>query len=355
MAKVAIATNNGDIGGGEVMLLNIAEALRANGEDVLVIGPSAPSELVDAARSKGLPVLVLSARKRLTYMMRLRIWHYRNSKTLLWCNGMLPSVATAGHSERIIHLHQLPVGKLKVLEPIARFKSRITLVPSNFMARKIANSIVLPNWVHPVSSEESKNIDENFQGIPAAGRTIRVGFLGRTSTIKGTHILCKAIKNLNSSASPADYHLVIGGTARFIDDQEYSVVAPELEAVKDVTTEMGWVTPAEFMKNIDILVVPSVWEEPFGLVAAEAMSSKKPLIVTRSGGLPEVVGENYPWICKSNDVNSLAQMIEKVATTLSHHPEEATEIVAAAYERWVINYSPVAGQANVERVIKHFG
>lgn len=337
------------------MLLNIAEALRSNGEDVLVIGPSAPSELVDAARSKGLPVLVISARKRLTYMMKLRAWHARNKKTLLWCNGMLPSVSTAGHAERIVHLHQLPVGKLKLLEPIARFRSRITLVPSNFMARKITNSIVLPNWVHPVFLEESKNVDENIQDIPAAGRTIRVGFLGRTSAIKGTHILCKAIKNLNLSASPTGYHLVIGGTARFIDDQEYSLVAPELEAVKDVTTEMGWVTPAEFMKDIDILVVPSVWEEPFGLVAAEAMSSKKPLIVTRSGGLPEVVGENYPWICNSNDVNSLAQMIEQVSTTLNHQPEEAAELVSVAYERWVQNYSPAAGQANVERIIKHVG
>ena len=40
--ELYIATNNGDIGGGEVMLLNIARAARSLGYRVTVIGPAHP-------------------------------------------------------------------------------------------------------------------------------------------------------------------------------------------------------------------------------------------------------------------------------------------------------------------------
>ena len=34
----------------------------------------------------------------------------------------------------------------------------------------------------------------------------------------------------------------------------------------------------------DILIFPSIWEEPFGLVLIEAMASKLPIVSTRTGG-----------------------------------------------------------------------
>ncbi len=41
--------------------------------------------------------------------------------------------------------------------------------------------------------------------------------------------------------------------------------------------------------EIDICVVPSVWEEPFGMVALEAMSTGKPVIASNVGGLKTTV------------------------------------------------------------------
>ena len=43
-----------------------------------------------------------------------------------------------------------------------------------------------------------------------------------------------------------------------------------------------------FLKIANIIVVPSMWEEPFGLTVLEAMAAGVPLIATRSGGIPEV-------------------------------------------------------------------
>jgi glycosyltransferase involved in cell wall biosynthesis len=49
-------------------------------------------------------------------------------------------------------------------------------------------------------------------------------------------------------------------------------------------------TPAEYFALTRILLVPSVWEEPFGRVAAEAMINGIPALVGDRGALPDVVG-----------------------------------------------------------------
>lgn len=48
--------------------------------------------------------------------------------------------------------------------------------------------------------------------------------------------------------------------------------------------------PAEFLALTRALLVPSVWEEPFGRVAAEAMINGIPALVSNRGALPDVVG-----------------------------------------------------------------
>jgi glycosyltransferase involved in cell wall biosynthesis len=48
--------------------------------------------------------------------------------------------------------------------------------------------------------------------------------------------------------------------------------------------------PSEFFALTRVLLVPSVWEEPFGRVAAEAMINGIPALVSDRGGLPDVVG-----------------------------------------------------------------
>lgn len=39
----------------------------------------------------------------------------------------------------------------------------------------------------------------------------------------------------------------------------------------------------------DIVVVPSRWQEPLGLIAIEAAACGKPVVATRVGGLPEII------------------------------------------------------------------
>ena len=48
----------------------------------------------------------------------------------------------------------------------------------------------------------------------------------------------------------------------------------------------------EKMKNASIVTIPSLWQEPFGLVAAEAMSNGAAIIASKVGGIPEILEDN---------------------------------------------------------------
>ena len=90
------------------------------------------------------------------------------------------------------------------------------------------------------------------------------------------------------------------------------------ELAKDVQDRIkftGYIENNELYKihNIsDIAVVPSMWEELFGLVVVEAMSSGLPLIVTKSGGIPEIVDEECAFILEKDEslINNLAEKID---------------------------------------------
>lgn len=64
---------------------------------------------------------------------------------------------------------------------------------------------------------------------------------------------------------------------------------------------------AELHAALDVLVLPSVWPEPFGLVLLEAMASGKPVIATRHGGPLEIVAEGETGLLVApGDVDELA-------------------------------------------------
>ena len=66
------------------------------------------------------------------------------------------------------------------------------------------------------------------------------------------------------------------------------------------------------MSRAAIVVVPSRWDEPFGLTALEAMACGAALMTPRRGGLPEVAGEAALYV-ESDDPSRLAEAIVRVA------------------------------------------
>ena len=139
---IYIASNNGEIGGGEVMLLHLARAARSLGHKITVIGPAQPAELIEAAQDEGFSTVTIPAANRKAYMLGLRAWRSRNKQKLLWCNGLVPALATAGDKNRIVHLHQLLSAFNVKRSPLHDRAPRKFLSQANIWP--LASRIVLP-------------------------------------------------------------------------------------------------------------------------------------------------------------------------------------------------------------------
>jgi glycosyltransferase involved in cell wall biosynthesis len=73
-----------------------------------------------------------------------------------------------------------------------------------------------------------------------------------------------------------------------------------------------------------LVIIPSQWEEPFGRIALEAMLSGVPVIASRTGGLPESVGEGGILIDDFSNTDRWAEAIESLSK-----PYHRRRIIAA--------------------------
>ena len=343
--ELYLATNNGDIGGGEVMLLNIARAARGLGYQVVIIGPANPPDLIEAAADEGFTRIVLPAKTRIQYMVQLRLWHRAHRDALLWCNGLVPAAATGGRAGRIVHLHQLPTGTNAKLVPFARKKALQTLVPSEYVAASVPGATVFPNWVQEVPLSLAKST------VPGV---VRIGYLGRLTPSKGIGVLCQAIEFLNSTVTVPEYRLVVAGAPVFASSEEEHEVSRALENIERYTDRLGWSTPQKLFDTVDMLVVPSQAPESFGLVAAEAMSARVPVIVSDAGALPEVVGEDYPYIYPAQDPSALVEKIRHLTQAFYQESDNLNDIISAAFWRWQELYSPDSGRERVRHLLETY-
>jgi glycosyltransferase involved in cell wall biosynthesis len=135
---------------------------------------------------------------------------------------------------------------------------------------------------------------------------IAIGLLGRISRTKGQRLLLEALAP--ELAKDHGLKLLIGGSSDFEDPGEESSLRAMADGMglRASVRFMGTVENAlAFLDGLDILVVPSVWEEPFGLVAAEGMARGLPVVCTNSGGLPEIVEDGVTGLVAEKTRESL--------------------------------------------------
>jgi len=152
--------------------------------------------------------------------------------------------------------------------------------------------------------------------------------IGRLVEEKGFDLAIRALGDIMDVFPTA--RLVIAGDGRARHDLELQVEALGLGRAVEFS---GWCQPEKIRALIDaatIVLIPSRWQEPFGLVALEAAQRARPVIAARTGGLPEVVVHGETGVLfKKDDPNDLARQV----IHLLHHPETARQLGNAARER----------------------
>jgi glycosyltransferase involved in cell wall biosynthesis len=138
-----------------------------------------------------------------------------------------------------------------------------------------------------------------------------LGFAGRLVPEKGTHILIEALSLLPRSL--AHVRLRIAGDG------------PERASLEGLARKLGLGDRVEFLGHLTredverwlatatVHVVPSLWAEPFGLVAIEAMARGTPVMVSAAGALPELVEEGRTgYVVAPGDAGALARRLAEV-------------------------------------------
>src|SRR5664280_750518 len=160
--------------------------------------------------------------------------------------------------------------------------------------------------------------------VPAEGPYLM--YAGALGMHKGIDTLLAAHRRLWQDGTRVP--LTIAGTA--VPDQEFDFSQPGVSVATDVPHEAvmsGWV-------NAAVGVVPSAWAEPFGQVALECMATSTPVVVTRVGGLPDLVDHGVcGLIVEPQDPAELAHAIRRLLgdPVLARRLGEAGRVRAGLY------------------------
>lgn len=146
-------------------------------------------------------------------------------------------------------------------------------------------------------------------------RKIKLLYVGRISEEKGIHIAIKSIENLVNQHKIANLGLEIIGSGD-INYNKYLYSLIESLNLTAFVKFKGSISYDEVLmkyRDYDMLLVPSIWEEPFGLIIVEAMSQGLPVIATKTGGISEIIedGKNGLLVPVGDSVR-MAEAVKKL-------------------------------------------
>ncbi|BDI33044.1 glycosyl transferase [Capsulimonas corticalis] len=325
LSVLQVASSFASWGGAELHILNLSDQLRQRGYDVTVV--CRPGLWIDErAKAMGLQTAPATVKHQLdwTDFSQLRqIFRERKADVVHvhWSRDMVvPGIAAI--AERV------PVRILSRHMPYP-FKSRIgAMFYSKVLFTKmvtVSNSVRDTLIDCGVSPEKLETIYhgtdvEAFRRTSVNGKEMRrelaipddhvaVGIVGRIAPEKGHSVLVEAAKILGDKY-PVKYVIIGSG--------------PDEQKIRDLTTEMGVADKFLFtgfrddvnnaIQAMDIVTLPSTWNEPCSAVVQQAMALCKPVIGTLAGGTPEMIEEEETGLLVPvSDSAALASAIARLA------------------------------------------
>ncbi|MDW8104684.1 MAG: glycosyltransferase family 4 protein [Armatimonadota bacterium] len=147
-------------------------------------------------------------------------------------------------------------------------------------------------------------------GLPEDSKLI--GLFAKVSPIKGHDLLLEALPTV-LRLHPNTHVLFVGSTESKFAQHTWQR-AKELGVHHHVTFTGLRADVARLMQAVDVVTLPSR-SETFGLVVLEAMALGKPVVATRTGGLPELVRDRETGILVDFTTTSLAHALNELLTS----------------------------------------
>lgn len=177
-------------------------------------------------------------------------------------------------------------------------------------------------------------------------------YVGRLTPVKGVHVLIDAFRDVHRRMP--DVRLIITGSSFFggAAKTDYEQQLVELaEPVSEFIAFTGYL-PHDKLKYlyslVDMIVLPSVWQDPCPLVVLESMAAGTCLVSSAVGGIPEILESGVNGVLvQADDANELASAI---CNTLSD-PELKRSIEHNARQKIEAGYTWDSLVARLERAL----
>ncbi|MGJ0120113.1 glycosyltransferase [Williamsia sp. MIQD14] len=231
---------------------------------------------------------------------------------------MLELAETGSQTYDLVHnhsLHYLPIAMSRMLDipmlttlhtpPFAWLESAIAVSRGITTSFAAVSRYTARQW-EPVAGD----VDVVFNGIATDRWPVGPGgdhavWSGRLVPEKGPHLAIDA-------ARAAGMPIRIAGP---VQDERYFAqeIAPRLGPGVEYVGHLHRRDLAELVGRSAVALVTPVWDEPYGLVVAEALSCGTPVAAFDRGGIPEIVDASSGRLARPDDVASLAAALTQAA------------------------------------------
>lgn len=195
------------------------------------------------------------------------------------------------------------------------------IVYSNYYADYMADLIRTPREkFHVVPLGLNVDAFREEPGPRPADRPPTVGFLARLCPAKGFHVLTDAFRRLRRMPGTENMELRAAGWLGAGDRKyfEEEVRRLEAEGLGGAFHHAGVIAKGQkrdFLRSVDVLSVPTTYQEPKGIFALEALANGVPVVLPEHGAFPEMLAATGGGrLVRPNDPQHLAETLHALLT-----------------------------------------
>jgi glycogen synthase len=313
------------IGGLEINTANLVGSFQRAGHEVVVVTTTAGPE-------GGLPYRVVrdpSPRELLRWTRWCDVFHQANvSLRGLWPLLLVRRPWVVSHHS----WYRQSDGRITWRDRLKRWLLRFAAA-SIAVSRAVADDLAVPSVIIP-----NPYRDDLFRRLPGVARTGDLVFVGRLVSDKGLSTLLDALARLAGEGLHPRLTVVGEGP----EHPRLSEQAARLGLVRQVDF-LGTRTGEDLVEILNrhrILVVPSLYNEPFGIVALEGIACGCLVVGSQGGGLKDAIGP-----CGETFRNGDPADLARVLGRLLRHPEAGEGYLRHAASHLALHTSERASAA----------
>jgi glycosyltransferase involved in cell wall biosynthesis len=183
--------------------------------------------------------------------------------------------------------------------------------------------------------------------VPSSARLDAVVYAGRLDAAKGLHVLMKGWDLYRESVGDPGLRLVIAGSGPL--DREVAGWAVSRPSVR-LAGQLDGAACAQLMAAARAVILPSAWEETFGLPAVEAMALGVPPVAAAHGSFPELIADGEDGaLFHAGEPNDLARVLRDIDS----HPERYDEYGRQARKKYEQQFDPAASMRKLVEIYEY--